>query len=65
MEGCQANSSSWKNIMGWLGWSSSGSPTKLYSGAMVETSPLKMAKKMYDSWMDTIEKGKIVGFGPG
>ena len=27
MEGCQANSSScWKNVMGWLSWSSSGSP---------------------------------------
>ena len=47
MEGCQANSSScWKNVMGWLGWSSCGSPTKLYSGARVETSPQKMANIM-------------------
>jgi hypothetical protein len=32
--------------MGWLGWSSCGSPTKLYSGARVETSPQKMANIM-------------------
>ena len=39
MEGWQANSSMyWKNVMGWLGWSSSGSPRTFYSRARVETS---------------------------
>ena len=47
MESCQANSSTcWKNVMGWLGWRSSGSPSKLYSGAKVKTSLQKMANIM-------------------
>ena len=55
MEGCQANSSScWKNIMGWLGWSSSGSPTRLYSGAKVETSPQKMANIMNEFYVKKV-----------
>ena len=55
MEGCQANSSScWKNIMGWLGWSSSGSPSKLYSGARVETSPQKMANIMNHYYVNKV-----------
>ena len=41
---CHANSSScWKNILGWLGWSSSSSLTMLYHGHRVDTSPNKMA----------------------
>ena len=47
MESCQANSSTyWKNVMGWLGWSTSGSPSNLYSGARVETLPQRMANIM-------------------
>ena len=36
----------WGNILGWLNWSSSNSPYKLYSGAKIETSPGKLANIM-------------------
>ena len=36
----------WGNILGWLNWSSSSSPSKLYSGGRVETSPFKLANIM-------------------
>ena len=40
MEICQTNSKDcWKNILAWLGWASTGSPNKLYSGGRMETSP--------------------------
>ena len=55
VEGCQANSSScWKNVMGWLGWRSSGSPTQLYSGARVETSPQRMANIMNEYYVKKV-----------
>ena len=34
----------WKNILGWLNWTSTGSPTKLNSNGSVETSPSRMAE---------------------
>ena len=33
----------WKNILGWLNWSSSSSPTKLPNERNLETSPKKIA----------------------
>ena len=55
MEHCQANSSTcWKNILGWLGWSSSGSPTKLYSRGRVETSPHHMANIMNEFYVQKV-----------
>ena len=55
MEHCQANSAKcWKNVMGWLGWSSSGSPTKLFSGARVETSPQRMANIMNEFYVKKV-----------
>ena len=55
MAGCQANSSTcWKNILGWLGWSSSGSPTMLYHGHRVETSPNKMANIMNNFYVNKV-----------
>ena len=55
MAGCQANSSScWKNILGWLGWSSSGSPTMLYHGHRVENSPNKMANIMNNFYVNKV-----------
>ena len=55
MEHCQANSSNyWKNVMGWLGWTSSGSPTKLYNGAKVETSPNRMANIMNEFYIKKV-----------
>ena len=55
MEICQANSADcWKNILGWLGWASTGSPTKLYSGGRVETSPNKMANIMNEYYVKKV-----------
>ena len=55
MEIYQANSADcWKNIMGWLGWASTGSPTKLYSGGRVETSPNKMANIMNEYYVKKV-----------
>ena len=55
MAGCQANSSNcWKNILGWLGWSSSGSPSMLYHGHRVETSPNKMANIMNNFYVKKV-----------
>ena len=36
----------WGNVLGWLNWNSSSSPTKLYCGQKVETSPKKNAEIM-------------------
>ena len=33
----------WKNILGWLNWCSSGSPTKLYHAGQIVTSPARLA----------------------
>ena len=33
----------WKNILGWLKWSSTSSPTKLSQDGVLETSPSRMA----------------------
>ena len=52
---CEANSSTcWKNIMGWLGWATTGSPTRLYSGFRVETSPNKMANIMNEFYIQKV-----------
>ena len=36
----------WKNILGWLNWFSSGSPSKLYHDGQIVTSPAKLAEIM-------------------
>ena len=36
----------WKNILGWLNWCSSGSPTKLYHAGQIVTSPARLAEIM-------------------
>ena len=49
----------WKNIVGWLGWSSAGSPTKLLSEGNIETSPAKIAdiqNQYYINKVSTIRK---------
>ena len=47
MADCQPSSSSCrKNILGWLGWSLSGSPTILYHSHRVENSSNKIANIM-------------------
>ena len=47
----------WKNILGWLNWSSTSSPTKLLSQGNLESSPSKMANIQNNYY---IEKVKII-----
>ena len=44
----------WKNILGWLGWTSAGSPTKLLSQGCLETSPAKMAEIQNHYYIDKV-----------
>ena len=44
----------WKNILGWLNWCSSGSPTKLYHADQIVTSPAKLAEIMNNFFVSKI-----------
>ena len=47
LESCEQEGDSgklWKNVLGWLNWSSSNSPTTLLSNGNMETSPSRMAE---------------------
>jgi hypothetical protein len=44
----------WKNILGWLNWSSTSSPTKLLSNGNLETSPLQMAEIQNKYYIDKV-----------
>ena len=44
----------WKNILGWLNWCSSGSPSKLYHAGQIVTSPSKLAVVMNNFFVDKI-----------
>ena len=44
----------WKNILGWLNWSSTSSPTELLSNGNLETSPLKMAEIQNKYYIDKV-----------
>jgi hypothetical protein len=44
----------WKNILGWLNWCSSGSPSKLYHAGQIVTSPAKLANIMNNFFVDKI-----------
>ena len=46
----------WKNILGWLGWCSSGSPSRLYHAGQIVTSPAKLAVIMNNFFVDKIAK---------
>ena len=35
----------WKNILGWLNWCSSGSPSKLYHAGQIVTSPARLSEQ--------------------
>ena len=50
----------WKNILGWLNWCSSGSPTKLYHAGQIVTSPARLAdimNKFFVNKVDAIRGG--------
>ena len=44
----------WKNVLGWLNWCSSGSPSKLYHAGQIVTSPAKLAEIMNNFFVDKI-----------
>ena len=44
----------WKNILGWLNWCSSGSPSKLYHAGQIVTSPAMLAEIMNNYFVDKI-----------
>ena len=44
----------WKNVLGWLNWCSSASPTKLYHAGQIITSPAKLAVIMNNFFVDKI-----------
>ena len=46
--------SSGKNILGWLNWCSSGSPTKLYHAGQIVTSPARLAEIMNNFFVSKI-----------
>ena len=45
----------WKNILGWLNWCSSGSPSKLYYAGQMVTSPARLAEIMNNFFVNKIE----------
>ena len=44
----------WKNILGWLNWCSSGSPSKLYHAGQIVTSPARLANIMNNFFVNKI-----------
>ena len=45
----------WKNVLGWLNWNSTSSPTKLLSHGNMETSPRKMADIQNSYYIDKVK----------
>ena len=57
MESCNNDSGKlWKNILGWLNWCSSGSPSKLYYAGQIVTSPAKLAEILNNFVVDKVTK---------
>ena len=55
LENCNNDSGKlWKNILGWLNWCSSGSPTKLYHAGQIVTSPARLAEIMNNFFVNKI-----------
>ena len=45
----------WKNILGWLNWSTTNSPTKLLQDGVLETSPSRMAEIQNQYYIDKVK----------
>ena len=57
LENCNNDSGKlWKNILGWLNWCSSGSPTKLYHAGQIVTSPARLATIMNTFFVNKISR---------
>ena len=61
LEDCNADPGKlWKNILGWLNWCTSGSPSRLYHAGQIVTSPARLAEIMNNYFVtkiDTIRQG--------
>ena len=58
LEACEESGDSgklWKNILGWLNWSSTSSPTQLSQNGVLETSPLKMAELQNQYYINKVK----------
>ena len=56
LENCNNDSGKlWKNIMGWLKWSSSGSPTKLFYEGKLENKPGNIANIMNNFFINKVK----------
>ena len=55
LDNCSGSPSKvWKNILGWLNWTSSSSPSKLYFDNSVVTSPARMANVMNNYYITKV-----------
>ena len=55
LDNCSGSPSKvWKNILGWLNWTSSSSPSKLYFDNSVVTSPARMANVMNNYYINKV-----------
>ena len=56
LENCGNDSARmWKSVLGWLNWSNSGTPAKLFANGKLETSPKIMASVMNNYYIDKIK----------
>ena len=49
----------WKCVKGWLGWGSGGTPTKLYSGGELVTSPTGLSSTMNKFFLSKIKNQSL------
>ena len=59
MEACEEHQNSgklWKNILGWLNWSSTSSPTRLLDNGDMLTSPQKMADIQNEFYINKVKE---------
>ena len=55
METSEGNPSKvWSNVLSWLNWSSTNSPSNLYNGTRIENSPIKLANIMNEYYIKKI-----------
>ena len=56
LEKCNNDSGKlWQNILGWLNWCSSGSPTKLFHNGQIVTAPTKLAEIMNNFFINKVK----------
>lgn len=53
---CKNPAEQWKNVSGWLGWKSSGSPTQLFYDGKLYSKPLDIANCQNHYFVDKVKK---------